>query len=372
VVITGTVKSDGGWVLSVSVRNGPTGKSVDKLRYPLRGPRLDPGTLRRLADDIGPAVDRAAEAPPTGAPVEAGEGDGGRPALPPGAATEDENPLAPGEERADRKKDRKKEGAIERPSWTPWVDASVGLLLSGRNFQFKQANLPQFRSSVAAGLRLDATGYPLALLATKPGAGWNAITGLGFGLTFDWVFWPESVPCARDAMGECAMTTERFGTREYRLEMGLRWHWNVLNKPDRPELLASLQWGVHDFSITKRPDGSDVGPPDVSYSYVTIGLGGRVPIVPWFALRVDFNIHGVISTGAVQDPSQFGPGDAWGLRLALSLDFRVWQGLFVRASGFYERFGLSFNGMPQPGKGPIAGGAADQYYGGLLSVGYAY
>ena len=90
------------------------------------------------------------------------------------------------------------------------------------------------------------------------------------------------------------------------------------------------------------------------------------------ALRVDFNVHGVISTGAVQDQAQFGPGGAWGLRLALNLDFRLWQGLFARAATFYERFELSFNGMPQPGRGPIEGGAADQFYGGILSVGYAY
>src|SRR5439155_6278885 len=61
VVITGKVKKgDEGWELSVSVRHGPTGKAATRLKYPLKGPKLDPATLRKLGDDIPAAVQSAA------------------------------------------------------------------------------------------------------------------------------------------------------------------------------------------------------------------------------------------------------------------------------------------------------------------------
>src|SRR5262249_23933933 len=77
---------------------GSSGNSVERLKYPLRGPRLDPATLRRLSDDIGPSVDSVLNgAQPTGeepnaegaAPntPEAAGGDNGR-------NIEDEDPLA--------------------------------------------------------------------------------------------------------------------------------------------------------------------------------------------------------------------------------------------------------------------------------------
>ncbi len=367
VVVTGVVKRDGGWVLTVSARAGATGKPAEKLKYPLRGPRLDPATLRRLADDIGPAFDKALAGGAT-AEEEPKENEVPPAAPPPGTTSEEENPLAPKKE-----KEEPPAPAIERPVWAPYVDGSLAFLLSGRNFSFDQSGQPQFRSSVAAGLRVDASVYPLAFLATRPGAGTNAITGLGAGATFDAVFWPDSIPCTRDMSGNCLPTTERYGTSEHRIEAGLRWHWNFLNAPMRPDLLVTLQFGNHAFTIDKKPNGADVGPPDVSYSYLSIGVGARMPFLNLFAAFATLNVHILIDAGAIQSANEFGPGGGWGVRLAAGGEARFWRGMTARVSGFYEQFGLSFNGstMPPPAKVTM-GGATDQYYGLVIGLGYVF
>ena len=233
--------------------------------------------------------------------------------------------------------------------------------------------MPQFRAAIASGLRIDATIYPLAALATRSGAGVNAITGLGIGITFDNVFWPDSIPCSHDTSGNCVATTDHYGTTERRLELGLRWHWNFLNAPMRPDLLFSIQYGFHNFIIEKKADGSDVGPPDVSYSYVTLGLGIRIPVIERIALFALFNLHLLLDGGPIQSAAEFGPGGGYGIRLSLGGDVMIYKGLFARLSAFYEQFGLSFNqsSVPPPAKTTI-GGATDQYYGGLLGVGFAF
>ncbi|MSP62547.1 MAG: hypothetical protein EXR72_19890 [Myxococcales bacterium] len=366
VVVTGGVKREGAWVLSLSVRNGLSGKSIEKLRYPLRGPRIDPPILRRLADEIGSAAIRAAEAS-AGMPDDPGEGT--EAALPPGAKSENEDPLA-GEAENQKKADGPQ---IERPSWSPYVDASVGLFLFRRDFTFEQANSPQFHSTAASGLRLDLTAFPLAFLGTRPGDLYNGLTGIGVGVTFDYLFWPDSKPCFRGTSGNCDPTDERYATREYRLEAGLRWHWNLLNKATLPDLQVSLQYGLHSFTVQKRSNGQAVGPPDVGYSYISLGLGTRIPFADWIGLLAAFHFHGLLDGGSVQGPTEYGAGGGYGLRAQIGLEARPWHGLTVRAVAFYERFGLSFNGtsMP-PATKSTTGGATDQYVGAVFSVGYVY
>src|SRR5262249_17905350 len=58
VVITGVVKREGrAWQLNVSVRDGKSGRSHDKLKYPLKGPRVTESTLKLLADEVDAAFE---------------------------------------------------------------------------------------------------------------------------------------------------------------------------------------------------------------------------------------------------------------------------------------------------------------------------
>src|SRR5204863_227828 len=83
---------------------------------PLRGPRLDPSSLKRMSDEIGAAVDQAVSGGSDGEPE------------PKGTTDDSENPLAKKEPAP--KPEAVPEAAIERPEWAPYFDASVGLLLT--------------------------------------------------------------------------------------------------------------------------------------------------------------------------------------------------------------------------------------------------
>lgn len=353
VIITGAIKRDPSWTLIVTVRHGQTGESFEKLRLPLRSSRIDNRTMRQVGSDLPLLIEQAlAHPPPPPMPPE--------PEIPveaPASKMEEESPLAK----------KAEEPPPARPKWAPYIDGMVALALVGRNFAFGDAALPQFHSSVTAGLRIDVTGYPLAFLAKRPGPGFNAAQGLGLGLTADIAFWPDSIPCNRDASNSCQTTSERYSTTEYRLETGLRWHWNVLNRPNRPELLLSVEYGRHVFSIEKKADGTDVGPPDILYQYVTFGLGTRLPVGNYVAVLVNFHYHLLLDTGAIHTASEYGPGGGWGIRVLAGVEVLPWRGLVLRLAGFYEHFGLSFDHPPTP-----TGGATDQYYGGLLGIGYVY
>jgi len=247
------------------------------------------------------------------------------------------------------------------------------------NWQTTNASLADVLIDAAActvrfarpGIRLDLTGYPLAFLP------YNALRGLGIGATLDYMFWPPSRVCtSADKCGPDLATTE------FRLEAGLRWHWNILNRRNMPSLLVNLQYGHHYFAISKvakkydpftdptpggnnmtvTPDGLDSnGLPDIRYQYINIGVGARVPYFVndriFIGGVIDFNYHAVLSYGELEskflDTSTvatlyqgggYGPvSGGYGFRVGLTVAEVVpWKNLTIRLSGFYEVFAMGF------------------------------
>jgi hypothetical protein len=385
VVVTGTVKRDGRhWTLVVSVRDGKTGRSRDKLRYSLRGPRVEARTLALLGSEVSDAFDHALEA--AGA---TGSDDEEAPppkkqAPPPPPATkkkphveaiedsEDDKPIKERDEAAPIEKDEKKAEvkkeapAGARPRWAPYFDITAGASVSGRQWDFSPASapLPKFSSGVVGGLRVDATIYPLASL-------WNRAAGvfatLGLGATLDKPFWPDSK--GPDGL--------RYATQELRVDGGLRWRFVLYKALPRPELTLLAGGGLHSFAIAKKetPAGpTDVGPPDVRYANVSLGLAFRIHFVEWASLWVGFNYLIPTLAGAVVTADSYGPASRFGIRAQGGIDFFAYRGLKVGLNGFYERYQLVFKGggaLPGPGSTPPEG-AVDQYFGGVLVLGYAY
>jgi outer membrane protein OmpA-like peptidoglycan-associated protein len=168
-------------------------------------------------------------------------------------------------------------------------------------------------------------------------------------------------------MGACVATMDRFSVREYRVETGLRWHWNPFQKPDAPELLASLQYGWHATTVAKRGSGALVGPPDVAYHYLTVGIGARIPFAHFIGISPRVHVHAPFTAGDLQSPSQYGGGSLWGVRAGGHLELTLWEGLTLYLGGFYERFGISIGAGATK---VVTGGATDQYYGAIASIGY--
>jgi outer membrane protein OmpA-like peptidoglycan-associated protein len=245
------------------------------------------------------------------------------------------------------------------------------MIIGGRNLQLAPGAQPQFASTATAGIHVDGDVYPVAFLAPRPGLAWSMLSGLGVGLTLDAPFWPNAVPCARDSTGRCIATNESYGVHEVRVEAGLRWRFAPLAKPRRVEVLASIQYGAHSFTIDKPPTGMDLGPPDVVYQYVTFGVGARAQVWRIVSVHALLNVHALASEGPINAATELGPGSGYGVRFLAGAEVAIWRGLYARVDGFYERFGLSFDGAsatPPPAK--IGTGGADQYYGSMLSVGW--
>ena len=383
VVITGVVKRDGrAWQLAVRVRDGKTGRSRDKLKYPLKGPRVEGRTLGILASEVDAAFDHALAA--AGGSSEEDE--------PPARVTkkpkpqpqikpiedEEDKPNKTGSEVAEKneepplgekkKPDEKKPLVTGRPRWAPYFDVNVAATVSGRSFDFQPSSLPHFSSGIVGGLRADLTVYPFAGLHA---AAQGVIAGLGLGASIDKPFWPASK----------GPDGNYYETQELRVEGGLRWRF-VLYKPiPRPELVVLVGGGLHSFAISKKIDPAsgnptDVGPPDMAYGFLSFGAQLRLHFAEWALLWLGFNYHYVLDAGPVVTNDEYGPAQVFGFRVQGGLEFLVYKGLKLGLGGFYERYDLTFLGSDppplKPGSGELAQRGADQYFGGLLIVGYVF
>ncbi|MGZ3425279.1 MAG: hypothetical protein ACXVCV_01465 [Polyangia bacterium] len=400
IVITGVVKRDGKrWELSIGVRDGKTGKAHDRLRYPLKGPRMDPATLTLLSKEIADAFDSMAgsggdelapvktEKPPTVAkaqpaeeaparpptkkpPVETLPDERPKPAGPPPklSAAEGPTPAAPEPAQPSEQEppppvvhnEVKKPAPAGRPRWAPYFDLSVGPTVSGRSFDFDPASQPKFSSGVVAGLQADLTLYPLASTWNKAG---GAFSGLGVGASVDKPFWPDSTS-KQDP-------TQKFATSELRVEGGLRWRIVMYKSVPRPQLLIQAGAGMHSFAIGKDATGADVGPADVSYKYATFGAGMRIHFAEWAWLWAMFDYHVVFDSGPIANvATEYGPTKTFGIRVRGGLDFLVYKGFKIGAEGMYERFSLTFNPGAATAPAKVANSGTDQYFGGVIVVGY--
>lgn len=388
VVVTGVVKRDGRrWELSVSVRDGKTGKVRDRLKYPLKGPRLSPDVMTLLRREVSDAFDAmvapvdelatVGKKPPSAtggqpsAPDKAPAGGGHPPSAPERsaaaqpAATETTAPATPATSEPPPPPPPAATHANEakparRPSWAPYFDLSVGPSISGRSFDFDPASQPKFSSGVVAGLHGDFTLTPLASTWNRAG---GLFSGLGVGVTLDKPFWPDSTSKQDPTM--------KFATSELRVEGGLRWRIVLAKAIPRPQLLLQAGAGMHSFAIGKDAMGGDVGPADVGYKYATFGLGMRIHFAEWAWIWAMFDYHLVFDPGPIADvAAEYGPAKTYGIRVRGGLDFLVYKGLKLGLEGLYERFSLTFNPTAATPPAKIANSGSDQYFGGVIVVGY--
>lgn len=448
VVVTGKIKADkdsGGYKLNIAARHGPTGKPLGKLSYDLKSDKLDQAAITTVENDIGAAVKTAMAGPPEEKPVVAT--DEPPPADPTAKLGKDEDPLAKlAREEAEK---RRREQELLRPKHYPIFDVGAGAVVGARNFSYNNdpqcydlerripdpntpagrayltqyapykrgntAACPGFATSMATGVHVDLSVYPISRVNIP------AIKGLGLGASFDYFFWPDS----KYGTGTSQVL---LATKEWRVEGGLRYHINVMNKRHLPSVLFNAQYGVHHFSIAKEDKDfpyeddkfsqqtakgvNDHGLPDILYQYLTIGLGARVPYFAteklYFAGLVNVNFHLPLSFGEIAQrfnsttadtstfPNEeiyksggFGPASGWGIRASLTaLEMMIWQGLTVRLSGYFEMFKYNFDlgqslaesvmstGSIRIATGRdarhLASGATDMYFGGIVQVGYQY
>ncbi len=388
VVLGAVLKEAGHWQLRVALRDGATAHIRERLQYTLHGPVVDARTLAVLRSELPEAFERTLETahkpahpvavttttptttttattPATPAqpqpedddtpPVDGAHQAAPAPVEPTAAPTA--KPHHPAKSPAT---DDDPEGRRGRPVWAPYLEVAVGPLLSSRALDFRPPSQPRFVPGLAEGLHGDVTVYPLAGTYARAH---GVLARLGVGATVDVPFWSNSHALVQPSYA--------FATHELRIEGGLRWRFVLRHRGPRPELIALVGGGLHSFTIQKLSDGTDAGPPDVAYQYLSLGLGFRI----WPARRLSLELYGtyevVLGAGSISSASEFGSGPAFGLRGEGRLRVRVWRGLNLGVSGFYERYQLSFTSALDATQ-QIANSAVDQYYGGCFLVGWDY
>lgn len=348
-VVTGTVKLDGkDWTLTVSVREGATGKARNRLRYPLGGPRASNVVLNTLFDEIVGAVNNVVEAPP----VES---------LPAGSTIKPAPDLTDTSTPPTAPALPKPSPTNGRPRWARWLELEAGLSLTSRTFSTDITSGPHFSGPAVAGVHLDGTFYPLA-------ATWNRVhgvfSGLGVGITFDKPFWQPTLTARNDP-------TARFATTELRVEGGLRWKVTLYKPMPRPQLTLFVQGGLHDFSFVRPADNPKiVAVPDVRYVYASIGGRLTIHFAEWSWVWLQFLYHIVSNAGPVQLHENYGLAYTNGFRVTGGIDFLAWRGIKLGALGYYERFSSRFG--YDTNATLVAGSDADAFFGGMVVFGYVF
>jgi hypothetical protein len=246
----------------------------------------------------------------------------------------------------------------------PGVEAEAGMTLSVRSFGFDvpsgAAPLQAYRGSPVPGLHLGLAAYPLALAGSS-----GTLAGFGLYFAFDRAF---SITSRLEGQAGAS-----FGTRQSSLSLGAAWRHRLGGSASSPSLGARFGYGSLSFSIDDPM--ALVQLPDVAYSYLELGLAGRVPLTRAFALVASLAYLPVLDAGEIADPARNtsnanGRGSAWGLDLRAGIDVRPFARVALGLEFRLTRFAHSFESV---GGAPLgATSASDTYTGGLLTGAFLY
>lgn len=246
------------------------------------------------------------------------------------------------------------------------LDAVFGLSLTMRRMSFAispalQAKPPGYAGTPVAGAVLDATFYPLAFGHKRTGQ----LKNLGLELLYDRVLKLNS----KDPMSNAVYSTieQRFGLAAvFRHAFG--------KTAASPVVLGSLGYTRQSFNIL-----GTVDIPDVKYSIIAPGVGLRLPLSGKLMLGADLKLLLVTSAGQIQDPDKYGASSVLGFEGSGGVDYQITPSIFARAALRFETIGFTFKGTGfqtnQRDGNPMTqdvGGARDNYFGGMATVGYLY
>ncbi|MFT3693596.1 MAG: hypothetical protein QM831_10685 [Kofleriaceae bacterium] len=415
-VVWGKVKKDGdSYTLELKLRAGKDGKTVgEKIEVTADSPKLKGKAKKKVKEDLIPAIDGLE-------PL--GEVEGDKTASdvvpppkekdPPKETKEKDPPKetvaeGEGDDNGGKKKHKKhkKEVATEEggsseggggdvsASVDPTVpltadeallpqnravDFTIGMSFVARRLSFSYdsdlADTPSgYKQTIpVAGGVMDATVYPMAFSHKNRGI----ITGLGIEVMYDKVIRINSQKKYVDDMSNAQ--TANLATVEDRFNIGA-----VLRYPVSSSLLVGgkIQYSSQQFNIAQSYAGNmatDV--PNVHYSmaepkaFLKYMLGGPIMI------NVEGGLMLVTNTGGIQasDSTGYGPASVFGYELQGGIDYTLTKNLFVRALAKFETISLTFKGDPaslantrDTDTDQDVKGAKDVYFGGMVTIGYAY
>jgi len=222
--------------------------------------------------------------------------------------------------------------------------------LGGRWFAYNDPVTPNLRNYdvfPAAGFDVGAEVYPLATTDVP------VLKDLGFFGGFGM------------ALGLASETAggEEVTTSWTRFDVGMRFR---LRTGSEKAPVLGLHGGFAIDSFDLKTDGELAGEvPTVSYTFLKVGVDGRIPIGP-VALSVFFDYLGAVSAGEVYD--RFQGSSIGGIAAGGAFIVPIAAGFEARVGAEYDRWFYAFE--PVVGDAYVAGGALDEYL--HLTVGPAY
>lgn len=292
------------------------------------------------------------------APIEAWGAGAAKPAEPPKEEPKEEP-------KDDEKKDEPKEDeeddaptGDERPVnlyGRELLSVSAMFDLGGRWFSYTDGVTPNLRAYDvfgAPGFRLGAELYPLA------GTDIVVLKDLGFTGGFG-----MALGLSSETQGSEGTEPQEVTTSWLRVDAGLRLR---LRTGSEKAPVLGLHGGFSMDRFELEADGA-LGDevPSVGYSFLRVGVDGRIPIGP-VALGLFFDYLGAVSAGAVYD--RFTGASIGGIALGGSFIVPIASGFEIRVGAEYDRWFYAFE--PSIGDTFVAGGALDEYL--HLSLGPAY
>jgi hypothetical protein len=337
-----------GWKLKLSVRQGSDGKVVGGSEFMAS---WFPGLLTKIDEELIPTLEKALSGSqaPEGAPAE---------------EPQEEESSEPSEEKAPPK-------PLE-------LDAGVGFLF--RSYTANNAvSLPgviptRDQNGGMADLRIGAAFYPAALFTD------TFLANIGLVGHFE-----RSLGGTTQASngGNENLPSGDLSTALTAYDVGLRVRLPIGNN----ELGFGAAYGAQTFEIDDGATGADPLVddaklvPNVNYSFIRIGTDFAYVMAP-YSFRVDVGLRIVNSAGdadgEIQNEDWFPNSDVGGVDAGLTAGYAISERFSVTLGADFRNYFYSMNsreddfGLDDDStRNPVAGGANDMYFAGMLSAKYA-
>jgi hypothetical protein len=362
----------GGYTLLLTIHEGKTGAVTDTIDITMRDRRLSRAELADLDEKLVPALAKIEALTSEEEPIDI------TPAAPEADAEEapigDAAPVVEiegGEEALGDESTARSELEAHRYARFAAVDVQLGVSAVRRSLSFTYAGdrltLMQrpngYDGSIVPSVMLTGEVYPLSF--GKRPSPW--VSGIGVGFVLDRVLLLKS-----------RLDMTEYGTTQMRFGGGLRYRWNIGNKATMPTVKVIADFQRLTFAIDRGTQDIDL--PNVSYSYLDLGLAGRFPLgTPMAAVYVDARYLHVLSSGELSDPMYYGSGSALGFDGDAGFELQFLGRAILRVGGRYQRIvhdfdgnGIRSNNRDGNMSDQEVGGALDTYLSGYVTAGYLF
>ena len=265
------------------------------------------------------------------------------------------------------------------------IDVTGGLSFTGRSLGFVYKSTlaqppPGYKQAIpVAGAVFDATFFPLAFNKKNR----QITSGIGLEISYDKAIKINSQKLYNDQTG--MQKVANLTTAESKLEVAAVLRYPLGQGANAPVVGGKLAYEKKAFTIGQSlPSDADpsqsVDVPDVNYTIISPQGFIIYPASPKLALRALVGFDAVTGTGAIQTPAQYGAASVLAFEASAGVDYNLTPNIFVRGQGIIQTMGFTFKGDPMsksntrdnnPADQEVTG-ARDTYFGGSVTLGYAY